>query len=181
MKFCGIQLRAISHEKLQIPILDISLGMTNLRLQSHHRSVKWVGVGGFLSCWQPSAMWVGPFIFFYGHHRGCLNNPISSNLGLCAACWAHFMCHYELWPTSASPFSFLNSSLGLAGGKHYQKITILSLDLFFKILLFQVAFFIFFFIAIFSPYFLLVGLSLQYVTPFQSRELVKYQRNCKLM
>ena len=35
------------------------------------------------------------------------------------------MCHYELWPTSVSyPFSFLNSSLGLAGGKYYQKITI---------------------------------------------------------
>ena len=35
------------------------------------------------------------------------------------------MCHDELWPTSVShPCSFLNSSLGLAGGKHYQKITI---------------------------------------------------------
>ena len=35
------------------------------------------------------------------------------------------MCHHELWPTSVShPFSFLNSSLGLAGGKYYQKITI---------------------------------------------------------
>ena len=43
---------------------------------------------------------------------------------LCAACCAHVMCHHELWPTSVSqPFSFLNSSLGLAGGKHYQKIT----------------------------------------------------------
>ena len=35
------------------------------------------------------------------------------------------MCHHELWPTSVRhPFSFLNSSLGLAGGKHYLKITI---------------------------------------------------------
>ena len=35
------------------------------------------------------------------------------------------MCHDELWPTSVShPFSSLNSSLGFAGGKHYQKITI---------------------------------------------------------
>ena len=34
------------------------------------------------------------------------------------------MCHHEVWPTSVShPFS-LNSSLGLAGGKHYQKTTI---------------------------------------------------------
>ena len=44
---------------------------------------------------------------------------------LCAACWAHFMCHHKLWPTSVShPFSFLNIFLGLAWGKHYLKITI---------------------------------------------------------
>ena len=35
------------------------------------------------------------------------------------------MCHHELWPTAVGhPFSFLNSSWGLTGGKHYQKITI---------------------------------------------------------
>ena len=35
------------------------------------------------------------------------------------------MCHHELCPTSVShPFSSLNSSLGFAQGKHYQKITI---------------------------------------------------------
>ena len=39
--------------------------------------------------------------------------------------WIIPSCHRELWPTSAShPFSSLISSLGLAGGKHYQKITI---------------------------------------------------------
>ena len=49
----------------------------------------------------------------YGHH---LKNPIFSNLGLCAVCWAHFTCHHELWPTSVGhPFSFLNSSWGLTG------------------------------------------------------------------
>ena len=42
-----------------------------------------------------------------------------SNLGLCAACWTHFMRHHV-----SHPFSSLNSSLGLAGGKLYQKITI---------------------------------------------------------
>ena len=63
--------------------------------------------------------------YIYGHHRGCLNNPIFSNLGLCAACWACLICHHELWPTSASHlFSSLNSSLGFAGGKHNKKITI---------------------------------------------------------
>ena len=55
----------------------------------------------------------------------CLNKPIFWNLGLFAAFWACFMCHHELWPTSVShPFSSLNSFLGFAGGKHYQKITI---------------------------------------------------------
>ena len=82
------------------------------------------GLGAFLRWWPPSTMWAGP-LSFYGHHRGCLNNPIFSNLGLCAACWAHFMCHHELWPTSLGhPFYFLNSSWGLTRGKHYQKITI---------------------------------------------------------
>ena len=45
--------------------------------------------------------------------------------------------------------------------KSYQKIIILSLDLFCKILLFRVAFLIFFSMAIFSPYVLLFGLLLQ--------------------
>ena len=59
------------------------------------------------------------------HHRGCLNNRIFSNLGLCAACWACFMCNHELWPVSVSrSFFSLSSSLGQAGGKHYQEITI---------------------------------------------------------
>ena len=79
------------------------------------------------------------------------------------------MCHHKLWPTSVShPFSSLNGSLGFAGGKHYQKLTIPIFDLLFKILLFQVTFLIFFSIVIFSPYFLQVGLLLQYVALFQS-------------
>ena len=62
---------------------------------------------------------------FYGHHQRCLSNPIFSNLVLGAACWAYLICHHELWPLWVShPFFFLNRSLGLSGGKHYQKITI---------------------------------------------------------
>ena len=83
------------------------------------------GLEAFLRWWPPSTMWVYPLIFLWPP-PGYLKNPIFSNLGLCAACWTHFMCHHELWPTSAGhPFSFLNSSWGLTGGKHYQKITIL--------------------------------------------------------
>ena len=47
------------------------------------------GLGTFLSWWPPSTMWVGPSIF-YGHHRGCLNNPIFSNLGVMCCIWRTF-------------------------------------------------------------------------------------------
>ena len=84
------------------------------------------------------------------------------------------MCHHELWPTSVShPFA-LSSSLGFAGGKQYQKIAIPIFSLVLHFFLFQVAFLMFFSIAIFSPYSLLVGLLLQSVALFHSRELVKY-------
>ena len=52
-------------------------------------------------------------------HQGCVNNFIFSNWG---SCRAHFMCHHELRPTSAShPFSFPNSFCGLME-KKYQHI-----------------------------------------------------------
>ena len=54
-----------------------------------------------------------------------MNNSIFFNLGFYAACWAHFMYHEELWPTSVGhPVSSFNSSLDFAGGKHHQKIII---------------------------------------------------------
>ena len=91
--------------------------------KTHLPKSEWA-LGAFLRWWPPSTLWAG-LTYFYGHHRGCLNNPIFLNLGLCSAHWAHFMCHHELWPTSVShPSSFLNSSLGLAGGNKYQKFTI---------------------------------------------------------
>ena len=111
----------------------------------------------------------------YGHHWECLNNPIFSNLGLCAACWARFMCHHELWPTLVShPLSSLNSSLGFAGGKHNQKITIAIFRLVLQHFAIPGCFPYILFIAIFSPYFLLAGLLLLSVALFQSRKLVKY-------
>ena len=82
------------------------------------------GWGLFLRWWSPSTMWWVLYCFPSTTTGGCLNNPIFSNVGFYAACWAHFMCLHELWPTSASPPFSLNSSLGLAGGKHNQKITV---------------------------------------------------------
>ena len=105
----------------------------------------------------------------HGHYRVCRNNPIFSNLGSCAECWAHFMCHHKLWPTSVShAFSSLSGSFGFAGGKHEQKNTILSLGFFFKILLFQAAFLIFCSVTALFPYILLVGVFLQSVALVQS-------------
>ena len=55
----------------------------------------------------------------------------------------------------------------LTGENITRKLLSLSLDFFFKILLYQVTVLIFFSIAIFSPYFLQVGLLLQYVALYQ--------------
>ena len=82
------------------------------------------GLRTFLRWWPHSTMCASPLILFMDN-LGYLNNPIFSNLGLCTAWWACFMCLHELWPKSVSHrFSSLNSSLGLTGGKCYQKITI---------------------------------------------------------
>ena len=83
-----------------------------------------MGVGAFLRWWLPSTV-CGVFNLFMATTGGVWIIPSFSNLGLCAVCWARFMCHHELWPTSVDhPFSFLNSSWGLTGAKHYQKISI---------------------------------------------------------
>ena len=88
----------------------------------HHN--KW---SHYLSqCWPPFSRVVITFLWIRSTTtRNVWIIPSFWILGLCAACWAHFMCHYELWPTSVNhPFSSLNSSLGLAGGKCCQEITI---------------------------------------------------------
>ena len=84
------------------------------------------------------------------------------------------MCHHELRPTSVShPFSFLNSSLGLAEGNINREYTgtILIFGVFIQILLFQVAFLIVCAILVISPDFPVV-LLLQHVALFQSKKLV---------
>ena len=87
-----------------------------------------------------------------------------------------------LWPISVShSFTCLNSSLGLAGESITRKLLSLCLDLFFIILFVQVAFLLLFSVAIFFPYFLMVGLLLQYVALYESRESIKSGCDCKLM
>ena len=141
-----------------------------------------LSIGPFIQVWLLEG--VGVFFFDGGHLQpcgrvpyslqvlppGCLNNPVCSNLGLCAACWACFMCDQELWPTSAShPFPSLFIALWVLLDENItRKLLSLSLDLFFKVLLFQVTFLAFFSFAIFSPYFLPADLLLPYVALSQS-------------
>ena len=134
--------------------------------------IRWVGVWGFSKVVPSSAMWVGsfmgipkdvwiiPYFRIWGYvlhveHISC----VITNCGQ----------HQWVLPSSLS-----KALRALLGENNTRKWLSLSLDLCFKILLFQVAFLTFLSVTIFSPYFLLVGLSLQYVTLFQSRELVKY-------
>ena len=74
------------------------------------------------------------------------------------------------WWVILSP---LNNCLGFAGGKHYQKINIAIFR--FVLLNFTIPDYFPYIlsIAVFSSYFLLVGLILQYVALFQSKEVVK--------
>ena len=149
-----------------------------LQTTSYSNTLSWmkiVGGGGpgLLTWWSSSIMWVGASIFSKCHHRGCLNNPIFSNLGLCATCWVRF-CVITNWdlhqwvipsPLSIALYVLLEENIT-------RKWLSLSLDLFFKIVIFQVSFLLLFSIAIYSPsYFLLVGLLLRHVALFQSRTI----------
>ena len=133
------------------------------------------GLRGFLRWCPLSTMWAGPFNLFMATTRDVWLIP-SFRIWDYVLHVEHVSCaitncgqHQWILP---SPFSI--SLLALLEENTTRKLLSLSLDLFFKILLFQVAFFIFFSIGIFSPYFLVVGLLLQSVVLFQSRELVKY-------
>ena len=89
---------------------------------SRHR---WVGVEGF-SLVVATFNHVGEsFNLFMANTGGVWIIPSFLIWGYVLSVEHIFMCHHELWPTSVGhPFSFLNSSWGLTGGKHYQKITI---------------------------------------------------------
>ena len=117
------------------------------------------------------------FNLFNYHYAGCVNNHIYFRI------WGYVLhvehvscaitnCGKHQWVPPSSLSSIVNNSLGLAGGKHYQKINIPVIRFVLKKLICLVAFLIhvFFSIAIYSPYFLLVVLFLQHVALFQSRD-----------
>ena len=115
--------------------------------------------GAVLRWWPPSSMWAGPLIFLWLKGDGWI---IPS---------------FQIW--DYVPHVEHISGVFTNSGQHQwailsleenitRKLLSLSLDLFFKILLFQVTFLIFISIAILSPYFLQVSLLLQYVALFQS-------------
>ena len=121
----------------------------------------------FLRWWPPSTMWAGPLIFLWGHHVGCLNNPSFRIWG-----FVMYVEHISCVITNCDQHQWAIPSLfsialdALLKENITRKLLSLFLDLFSKILLFNVIFLILFSIAVFSPYFPLVGLLLQYVALF---------------
>ena len=94
-------------------------------MQNQHHDCWYSGnnVGGrlFLRWWPTSAMWAIPLHFLSATIVDVWIIP-SFQYGVLSCTYACFMCHHEWWPTAMShPFSFLDSSLGLAGGTHNQK------------------------------------------------------------
>ena len=100
----------------------------------------------------------GSFNLFKCHQRGCLNNPISSHLGKYAECWACFHASSRTATNSSESSIFLSPYLFMScWSKHCQRITILRI-VFQKLAL--PGCFLCILFALFSPYFLLVGLLL---------------------
>ena len=127
-------------------------------------------LGACLGWWPPSTMWAGYFNLFMATTRNVWIIP-SFRI------WGYMLlveniscvitnCGQHQW---AIPSVFSIALWVLLEENITRKLRSRSSDSFFKILLFQVTFLIFFSNAIFSPYFLLVGLLLQYGALFQSR------------
>ena len=129
----------------------------------------WVGVGGFSKVVATFKHVGGSFYLFMATMEGVWIIPSFPIWG-CVLHAEHISCvitncGQHQW---AIPSLVLIVLEALLEENIIRKLLSLSLDLFFKILLFQVTFLIFFCIAIFSPYFLWVDLLLQYVALFQS-------------
>ena len=131
---------------------------------------QWVGAGGFSKVVATFNHVGGSFNLFMAATRGVWITP-SIWIWVYVLYVEHISCvimncGQHQW---AIPSLFSIALEAVLEENITRKLLSLSLDLF-KILLFQVTFFIFFSIALFSL--LLVGLLLQYVALFQSRELV---------
>ena len=103
---------------INVPCFHNNIWQFHWLPKKFHVKVGGVGVL-FLRWWPPSTTWASPLIVVSDTSVWII--PAFRIWRLYATCLAHFMCHHELWPTSASPFSL---ALALAGGKHYQKIAI---------------------------------------------------------
>ena len=156
-----VQYNILSYTALRFLRQNINQKLNSQKISHSSHSRRVCRVGGFSKV-VATFIHVGrSFNNFMALTGWCLYNPIFSNLGLCAACWAHFMCRHELWSTSVSHlYSSLNTSLGLAAGKYHQKITIIILKLVPQHFALPGCFPYFLAIVIFSPRIFLVGLSL---------------------
>ena len=125
-------------------------------------------LGLFLRCWLPWTMWANPLIILSTTTRDVWITPSFQIWG-----YVLHIDHVICVITNCDQHQWIiPSPLSIAVAAHYQKIIISIFRLIFKILLFQDAFLISFSVAIFSSHFLLVGLLLNYVSLFQSGELV---------
>ena len=126
------------------------------------------------SCWIWFCVW--PYFIYIHVGYGFVSDHISFTFMLdMVYVWHYSICihiGYRLCIAMLHMHSyqvgFMTGHTSLLGGNITRKLLSLSLDLFFKILLFRVTFLIFFATAIFSTYSLRVGLLLQYVALFQS-------------
>ena len=129
------------------------------------------GLGAFLSWWLPSTVWEGPLIYLWPPLGGAWIILPFRIWGLYTACWVRFLCCHELWPTSVNhPFS---SVALLAWRKTVEENFYPCFRLVLQNFASPGCFPYILFYSFLSPYFLLVGLLLQYVALFQSRELAK--------
>ena len=113
-----------------------------------HLTTSGLGLETFPRWWPPSTMWACPLIFSWPP-PGMAEQSHLLEFGVMCCMLSTFHVSPRIVAKvseSSLPLS-LNSPLGVAGGKYHKKITLP--NLFFKILLFQAAFRIFFSIVIF--------------------------------
>ena len=125
----------------------------------------WVGLGAFIRWWPPSIMWAGLLIYLWPP-PGMSEQSNLFEFGIMCCMLSTFHVSSRIVANISESSLLLSQHLSrLSWRNTIRKLLSLSLDMFFKILQFQVAFLTFFSIAIFSPYFLLVGFLWLYFSP----------------